>query len=99
MRPHPLLAALVAAPLLLTAAGCGRSVSKAEFKETLVKDAKLAEGVADCVTEELFRKLDETQIEHVYTGERADLTATERQAVADAAVLCVSGAKSPTTGK
>lgn len=74
-------------------AGCGASVSKSEFRETLVNgEAKLSEQVADCVTEELFRNLDDAQIENVYTGERADLTPQEISAVSDAAVLCASGA-------
>lgn len=83
--------------LAFGAVACGSSVSKGDFKETLMKDAKLSEPVAQCVTDELFRKLDEKQLERVYTLERAKLTDVERQAVANAAVLCVSGGPKPPT--
>lgn len=71
-------------------AGCGSSVSKDTFKQTLVEDANLSEPVARCVTDELYRRLDDEQIQRVYREERAALTQAERNAVADAAVLCVS---------
>ncbi len=97
IRSH-LLTLLAIPALSLAIGGCGNTVSKSDFKNTLMKDVKLSEPVANCVTEELFRKLDETQLEHVYVGERAKLTATEREAVDNAAVLCVGGGPKKTTG-
>jgi hypothetical protein len=45
----------------------------------------------------LFRTLTDTQRENVYAGELAKLTATERQAVSNAVVLCASGGPAKST--
>lgn len=85
------------ASTVVVAAGCGRSVSKSDFRNTLMTESKLSAQVADCVTEELFRKLDDNQLKRVYTLSRTDLTQVERETVQDAAILCFSGGPKPET--
>lgn len=90
---------VLASPLLFLVGGCGSSISKDDFKATLTKKPSpgLSEAVATCVTDELFRTLTDTQRKNVYAGELAKLTATERQAVSNAVVLCASGGPAKTT--
>ncbi len=96
------LAIAIAAPVLaIGIAGCGGSgtVSKGEFKDALVKQANLSDTVAQCITDDVFAKLDNDQLVKIKKStDGKDITAEEKKVITDAAVKCVS-AGGTTTAK
>jgi hypothetical protein len=74
---------LVGAAAAVAVAGCADSdVSEADFRAALVDDG-VAEGVAGCVTDEVFGALDAGEVSDLYTASEASPAA---QDAVDAAV-------------
>lgn len=94
------LAIVFAAPVLaLGVAACGGSstVSKGEFKDALVKQANIPDAVAQCITDDVFAKLNNDQLQKIKKStDGKDITAEEKKVITDAAVKCATGAGTTT---